>query len=67
MYNNLGEQRELIEREIEMLVSVQEGFDTSASSQHTKVAPGPALLQAQYVAHLEDLLRSVREAKKRAK
>ena len=38
MYNNLGEQRGLIEREIQMLSSVQEAFDTSASNQHTKVA-----------------------------
>ena len=30
--------RELIEREIKMLGSVQEGFDTSASNQQTKVA-----------------------------
>ena len=29
--------RELIEREIKMLGSVQEGFDTSATNQHTKV------------------------------
>ena len=30
--------RELIEREIKMLGSVQEGFDNSATNQHTKVA-----------------------------
>ena len=29
--------RELIEREIKMMSSVQEGFETSASNQHTKV------------------------------
>ena len=37
MYNNLGDQRELIDREIKMLNSVQEGFDHCWTNQHTKV------------------------------
>ena len=68
--------RELIEREIKMLGSVQEGFDNSATNQHTKVADRKDhkkklflsnFFQAQFVSHLEDLIKSVREAGKKSK
>ena len=41
MYNNLGDQRQLIEREIKMLNLVQEGFDACGANQHTKVCYEP--------------------------
>ena len=74
-----------------MLGSVQEGFDTSATNQQTKVVTVLRLIvncpffthlefsvishlendrsffQAQFVTHLEDLIKSVREAGKKSK
>ena len=72
-----------------MLGSVQEGFDTSATNQQTKVVlrlivnrqlfthlefsvishleNDQSFFQAQFVTHLEDLIKSVREAGKKSK
>ena len=58
MYNNLGDQRDFIEQEIKLMNSIQEGFERSSDSQHTKY---------QYVAQLEEILKGVKEGQKRAK
>ena len=58
MYNNLGDQRDFIEKEIKLMNSIQDGFDKSLESQHTKY---------QYVGQLEEILKGVKEARKRTK
>ena len=58
MYNNLGDQRDFIEKEIKLMNSIQDGFETSSESQHTKY---------QYVGQLEEILKGVKDARKRAK
>ena len=52
MYNNLGDQRDFIEQEIKLMNSIQEGFEKSSDSQHTKY---------QYVAQLEEILKDEKE------
>jgi len=58
MYNNLGDQRDFIEKEIKLMNSIQDGFDKSSESQHTKY---------QYVGQLEEILKGVKDARRRAK
>ena len=58
MYNNLGDQRDFIEKEIKLMNLIQEGFEKSSDSQHTKY---------QYEAQLEEILKGVKEGRKRAK
>ena len=58
MYNNLCDQRDFIEKEIKLMNLIQEGFEKSSDSQHTKY---------QYVAQLEEILKGVKEGQKRAK
>ena len=58
MYNNLGHQKDFIEKEIKLMNSIQEGFEKSSETNHTKY---------QYVGQLEEILKGVKEAWKKAK
>ena len=58
MYNNLGHQKDFIEKEIKLMNSIQEGFEKSSETNHTKY---------QYVGQLEEILKGVKDAWKKAK
>lgn len=57
MYNNLGKQRDFLEKEIKLMNSIQEGFEHSSESQHSKY---------HYVGQLEDILKGAKDALKQA-